>query len=67
MKITTKSLIERPCITITEAVSLIGLSSTTIKRKIATGELKAVGRNNLKEKILIYTDSLIKYLERESN
>ena len=59
-------LASRPVLTITEAVMLLGLSSTTIKRRIASGQIKCVHRDNLKEKILIYTDSLTKYLERSA-
>ena len=53
---------DRPVITITEAVMVLGLSSSTIKRRIATGQIKAVERDNLKQKILIYTESIAKYL-----
>ena len=55
---------DRPVITLTEAVMILGLSSTTIKRRIATGVIKAVERENLKHRILIYTDSLAKFLEK---
>ena len=54
---------DRPVITMTEAVMVLGLSSATIKRRIKTGMIKAVKRDNLKHRILIYTDSLKKYIE----
>ena len=46
-----------------EASMLLGISCSSIKRRIADGRIKALERDNLKEKILIYTDSLAKYLE----
>ena len=55
---------DRPVITITEAVGILGLSTSTIKRRIATGQIKAVDRENLREKILIYTDSIAKFLDK---
>jgi predicted site-specific integrase-resolvase len=58
------NLMDRPVITITEAVGILGLSTSTIKRRIATGQIKAVDRENLREKILIYTDSIAKFLEK---
>jgi len=58
---------DRPVITITEAVGVLGLSVSTIKRRIATGQIKAVDRGNLREKILIYTESIIKYLSNDSH
>ena len=54
---------DRPVISLTEAVMVLGLSPSTIKRRIATGQIKAVERDNLKEKILIHTSSLAKFLE----
>ena len=54
---------KRPVITVVEASMLLGISATSIKRRIADGRIKALERDNLKEKILIYTDSLAKYLE----
>ena len=58
---------DRPVITITEAVGILGLSTSTIKRRIATGQIKAVDRENLREKILISTESIIKYLNNDSH
>ena len=54
---------KRPVITVVEASMLLGISATSIKRRIADGRIKALERDNLKEKILIYTDSLAKFLE----
>ena len=54
---------KRPVITVVEASMLLGISATSIKRRIADGRIKALERDNLKEKILIYTSSLAKYLE----
>ena len=61
------NLMDRPVITITEAVGVLGLSVSTIKRRIATGQIKAVDRENLREKILISTESIIKYLNNDSH
>jgi len=54
---------KRPVITCMEASMLLGISCSSIKRRIADGRIKALERNNLKEKILIYTSSLAKYLK----
>ena len=54
---------KRPVITVVEASMLLGISATSIKRRIADGRIKALERDNLKEKILIYTSSLAKFLE----
>ena len=59
------NLMDRPVVTITEAVGILGLSVSTIKRRIATGQIKAVERENLREKILIYTDSILNYLNND--
>ena len=58
---------DRPVISLTEAVMVLGLSPSTIKRRIATGQIKAVERENLREKILISTESIIKYLSNDSH
>jgi len=58
------NVMDKPCVTISEASWIISLSPSTIKRKINSGVLKCVKRDNLREKILIYTDSLAKFLER---
>ena len=54
---------KRPVITVVEASMLLGISCSSIKRRIADGRIKALERDNLKEKILIYTSSLAKFLE----
>ena len=54
---------KRPTITVSEASMLLGLSATSIKRRIEDGRIKALERVNLHEKILIYTDSIRKFLE----
>jgi len=54
---------KRPVITVVEASMLLGISATSIKRRIADGRIKALERDNLKEKILIYTSSISKYLK----
>jgi hypothetical protein len=58
---------DKPTITVKDASWVLSLSVATIKRKIDAGVLKCVKRDNLKEKILIYTDSLAKFLEREEH
>jgi hypothetical protein len=58
---------DKPTITVKDASWVLSLSVATIKRKIDAGVLKCVKRDNLKEKILIYTDSLAKFLEREAH
>ena len=55
---------DRPVVTLTEATMILGLSASTIKRKLDSGVLKSVKRNNLREKILIYTESLAKFLDK---
>ena len=62
MKLTI-DLNKRPVITVSEASMLLGLSATSIKRRISDGRIKALERINLHEKILIYTDSIRKFLE----
>ncbi len=63
MKLTIDFL-KRPTVTCMEASMLLGISVPSIKRRIADGRIKALERDNLKEKILIYTDSLAKFLEK---
>ena len=58
------NLMDRPVVTLTEATMILGLSASTIKRKLDSGVLKSVKRNNLREKILIYTESLAKFLDK---
>ena len=55
---------KRPTITVSEASMLLGLSATSIKRRISDGRLKSLERVNLHEKILIYTDSIHRFLEK---
>jgi len=54
---------DRPVISLTEAVMVLGLSPSTIKRRIATGQIKAVERANKKEMIQIFTKSIAQYLQ----
>jgi len=54
---------DRPVITLTEAVMVLGLSPSTIKRRINTGQLKSVKRGSNLERILIYTASVQKMLK----
>jgi len=61
----TMNFMDRPTITVREASWCLSLSTSTVKRKIEQGVLKCVKRDNLREKILIYTDSLAKYLDIE--
>ena len=42
------NLKDRPVLTITEVVGMLGISSSTIKRKIASGEIKAIPHQNIK-------------------
>ena len=65
MKLTI-DLMKRPVITCMEASMLLGISCSSIKRRIADGRIKALERDNLNEKILIYTYSLAKYLKEGS-
>ena len=53
---------DRPVVTVTECSMLLGISASSIKRKIASGVLKTIARENLKQKILIRTSSLEKFL-----
>ena len=55
---------DKPTVTVRDASWILSLSTSTIKRKIDAGILKCVKRDNHREKILIFTDSLAKYLER---
>ena len=58
---------DKPTITVKDASWVLSLSTSTVKRKIEQGVLRCVKRDNLREKILIYTDSLAKFLEREEH
>ena len=64
MKNMTIDLSNRPVITVMEASQLLGLSPTSVKRRVFEGRLKALKRDNLYEKILIYTESISRFLER---
>ena len=66
MKIT-MNYMDKPTITVKDASWVLSLSTSTVKRKIDQGVLRCVKRDNLREKILIYTDSLAKFLEREEH
>ena len=55
---------DKPTITVRDAAWLMSLSTSTVKRKIDQGVLKCVKRDNHREKILIYTSSIAKFLER---
>ena len=55
----------RPVITVTEAVMILGLSTATIKRRIKSKQLTSVYRDNKKQRVLIHTDSILKYLKKE--
>tara|TARA_Y100000310_G_scaffold201768_1_gene201852 strand:- start:2 stop:202 length:201 start_codon:yes stop_codon:yes gene_type:complete len=59
------NLLDRPVLTLTEATMVLGLSASTIKRRINTGQLKSVKRGSNLEKILIYTESIKSYLSVE--
>ena len=54
---------DRPVLTLTEATMVLGLSASTINRRIDTGQLKSVKRGSNLEKILIYTESVQKLLK----
>ena len=60
----TMNYMDKPTITVKDASWLLSLSTSTVKRKIEQGILKCVMRDNRRDKILIYTDSLAKFLER---
>ena len=60
----TMNYMDKPTITVKDASWVLSLSTSTVKRKIDQGILKCVKRDNLREKILIYTDSLAKFLQR---
>ena len=56
---------DRPVVNLTEATMITGLSASTLKRRIATGQIDAIERKNIHERILIHTQSLAKYLNGE--
>ena len=63
MKIT-HDLINRPAYSISEVSLMLGISSTTIKRRIAEGLLKVLKRNHPKEKILSIIAMYLKCMKK---
>lgn len=59
------NLMNKPVVSITEAMQILGLSKSTILRRLNNGELKQIHRDKLRHKVLIYTDSLKKHLREE--
>ena len=59
----TMNFMDKPTITVKDASWVLSLSTSTVKRKIDQGVLKCVKRDNHREKILIYTSSIAKFLE----
>ena len=59
------NLMNKPVVTINEAMQILGLSQSTIKRRLKSGELKQIHRKNLRHKVFIYTDSIKNYLRGE--
>ena len=57
------NLLDKPTLTINEAVMVLNLSSQSVRRKVQEGSLKAVERYNHRDKIQIFTNSIIKYIE----
>ncbi len=57
------NLLDKPTLTINEAVMVLNLSSQSVRRKVQEGALKAVERLNHRDKIQIFTNSIIKYIE----
>ena len=53
---------DRPVVNLTEAIMITGLSASSLKRRIKTGQIKAIDRSNIHERLLIHTDSLTEYL-----
>ena len=60
----TINLMEKPVVSVNEACMILGLSNSSIKRRIADGRIKTLDRINPNEKILIYTDSIVQYLSK---
>ena len=56
------NLLDKPALTLQEACMIIGLSQSSIKRRLSEGVLKQVDRMNKRQKILITTASVKKYL-----
>ena len=58
------NLLDKPFLTINEAVMVLNLSNQSIRRRVKEGRLKAVARNKGNEKIQIFTESIISYIEK---
>ena len=54
-------LLSRPALSITEVSQILGLSYQTIRRRISIGQFK-IAPHTGNQKILVFTDSVIKYL-----
>ena len=54
-------LLSRPALSITEVSQILGLSYQTIRRRISIGQFKTAPHTG-NQKILVFTDSVIKYL-----
>ena len=57
------NLLDKPTLTINEAVMVLNLSSQSVRAKVHEGSLKAVERLNQRDKIQIFTKSIINYIE----
>jgi len=57
------NLLDKPTLTINEAVMVLNLSSQSVRAKVREGSLKAVQRFNQRDKIQIFTKSIINYIE----
>ena len=57
------NLLDKPTLTINEAVMVLNLSSQSVRNKVREGSLKAVQRLNQRDKIQIFTKSIINYIE----
>ena len=57
------NLLDKPTLTINEAVMVLNLSSQSVRKKVREGSLKAVDRLNTRDKIQIFTKSIINYIE----
>ncbi|RMZ49273.1 hypothetical protein EB821_03265 [Candidatus Marinimicrobia bacterium PRS2] len=57
------NLLDKPTLTINEAVMVLNLSSQSVRAKVREGSLKAVQRYNQRDKIQIFTKSIINYIE----
>ena len=54
-------LLSRPALSITEVSQILGLFYQTIRRRISIGQFKTAPHTG-NQKILVFTDSVIKYL-----